>query len=202
MERVRLFLFDLLRNRRRMPVFCESGRPALWRCTDIPYRRTPILGAIDVFKPTARLQFLSNEGIPMKISGPFFCTLAIAAAVTLLFAIPARAQSSLTGELAIQTTAADHAAAVAAPTRYRHAHPANNEAGQSLRALQTAEQLSSYSSTTDGRESGGFLQYFSDVTYGGGHVLTSAVSHAIYLQPLSGNQCTIAACWGDPEGFL
>ena len=138
----------------------------------------------------------------MKISSPFFCTLAIAAAVTLLFAIPARAQSSLTGELAIQTTAADHAAAVAAQTRYRHAHPANNEAGQSLRALQTAEQLSSYSSTTDGRESGGFLQYFSDVTYGGGHVLTSAVSHAIYLQPLSGNQCTIAACWGDPEGFL
>jgi hypothetical protein len=138
----------------------------------------------------------------MKTFGSFFCTLAIAAAVTMLFTIPARAQSSPTGELTIQTTAADHAAAMTAKLRYRHAHPANNAAGQSLRARQTAEQTSLYSSMSDEREGGGLLQYFGDVTYGGGHVLTSAVSHAIYLQPLSGNPCTIAACWGDPEGFL
>lgn len=138
----------------------------------------------------------------MKTYAPYFFALAIAAAVTMRFAIPARAQSSTTGELTIQMTAADHAAAMAAKLRYRHAHPANNEAGQSLRVLQTAKQMSSYSSTSDGREGGGLLQYFGDVTYGGGHVLTSAVSHAIYLQPQSGNQCTIATCWGDPEGFL
>jgi hypothetical protein len=139
----------------------------------------------------------------MKTSSPhFFCTLAIGAAVTLLFTICARAQSSPPGELTIQTTAADHAAALAANLRYRHAHPAKNAAGQSLRALQTAERTSSHSSTSGEREGGEILQYFGDVTYGGGQVVKSAVSHAIYLQPQTGSQCTIAACWGDPEGFL
>jgi hypothetical protein len=139
----------------------------------------------------------------MKTSGPnFFCTLAIAAAVALLLAIPARAQSSPPGELTIQTTAADHAAALAANLRYRHAHPANNAAGQALRAQQTAERTSSQSSASGEREGGEILQYFGDVTYGGGQVVKSAVSHAIYLQPQTGSQCTIATCWGDPEGFL
>jgi hypothetical protein len=139
----------------------------------------------------------------MKTSSPyFFCRLAIAAAVTLLLAIPARAQSSPPGELTIQTTAADHAAALAANLRYRHAHPAHNAAGQALRAQQTAERTSSHSSTSGEREGGEILQYFGDVTYGGAQVVKSAVSHAIYLQPQTGSQCTIATCWGDPEGFL
>jgi hypothetical protein len=139
----------------------------------------------------------------MKTFSPyFFCTLAIAVAVTLLLAIPARAQSSPPGELTIQTTAADHAAALAANLRYRHAHPANNSAGQALRAQQTAERTSSHSSTSGEREGGEILQYFGDVTYGGGQVVKSAVSHAIYLQRQTGSQCTIATCWGDPEGFL
>ena len=139
----------------------------------------------------------------MKTSSPyFFCTLAIAAAVALLLAIPARAQSSPSAELTIQTTAADHAAALAANLRYRHAHPANNAAGQALRAQQTAERTSSHSSTSGEREGRQILQYFGDLTYGGGQVVKSSVSHAIYLQPQSGSQCTIATCWGDPEGFL
>ncbi len=91
---------------------------------------------------------------------------------------------------------------MAAQLRYRHARPANNAAGQVLRALQTAEHTSSFSSTSDWGKGGALLQYFGDVTYGGGSVVKSAVSHAIYLQPQTGNQCTIAACWGDPEGFL
>jgi len=136
----------------------------------------------------------------MTTSGPYLSTLAVAAAATLLFAIPARAQSSPPGELTIQATAADHAAATAANLRYRHAHSANNAAGQALRAQQTAEQMSS-GNLSGGRQFG-LIRYFGDVTYGGGQVVRSAVSHAIYLQPQTGNQCTIATCWGDPEGFL
>jgi hypothetical protein len=128
--------------------------------------------------------------------------LAIAAAVTLLLASSARAQSLSPVELTIQTTAADHAAALAATLRYRHAHPASNTAGQALRAQQTAERMSSRSSTSGERDGAEILQYFGDVTYGGGQVVKSALSHAIYLQPQTGSQCTIAACWGDPEGFL
>jgi hypothetical protein len=139
----------------------------------------------------------------MKTSSPHcFCTLAIAAAVTLLLAIPARAQSSAPGELTIQTTAADNAAVLAARLRYRHARPANTAAGQELRVQQTAERTSLHNGTSGGRESREILQYFGDVTYGGGQVVKSAVSHAIYLQPQTGSQCTIATCWGDPEEFL
>jgi hypothetical protein len=54
----------------------------------------------------------------------------------------------------------------------------------------------------DGHPGGKILQYAGDLTYLGGHVLKSAVSHAIYLQRQTGSQCTIATCWGDPEGFL
>jgi hypothetical protein len=139
----------------------------------------------------------------MKTFSPyFFCTLAIAAAVTLLLAIPARAQSSPPGELTIQTTAADHAAALAANLRYRHALPARNAAGRELRARQATERTSSRSGASGEREGRQILQYFGDVSYGGGQVVKSAISHAIYLQPQSGDQCAIATCWGDPEGFL
>jgi hypothetical protein len=86
--------------------------------------------------------------------------------------------------------------------RYRHANPANTAAGQELRVQQTAERTSSHNSTSGERESREILQYFGDVTYGGGQVVKSAVSHAIYLQPQTGSQCTIATCWGNPEGFL
>lgn len=138
----------------------------------------------------------------MKPSPACFCALVLATAVTLLLAIPARAQSSPPDELTIQTTAADHAAAQAAKLRYRRAHPANNVAGQELRAQQSAERASSYNRASGDSAGGEILQYTGDVTYGGGQVVNSAVSHAIYLQPQTGSQCTIAACWGDPEGYL
>src|ERR1700683_5173088 len=98
-----------------MPVVGGSGRRVLQRCTNILDRRTPLRGAIGVFQRTTRLQFRCIEGEPMKTSSPHcFCTLAIAAAVTLLLATPARAQSSAPGELTIKTTAADNAAVLAA----------------------------------------------------------------------------------------
>jgi hypothetical protein len=140
----------------------------------------------------------------MKTSSPSFTTLAIAAAVTLLVAIPASAQNSPTDELTIQTADADHAAALAAKLRYRHELPSRNAAGRELRARQTTEGVSSRSGASGEPEGGEIqiLQYFGDVSYGGGQVVKSAISHAIYLQPQSGDQCAIVTCWGDPEGFL
>jgi len=129
-------------------------------------------------------------------------TVAMAATVTLLAAMPARAQSSPPDELTIRPTAADHSAALAAQTRYRHANPAHTAAVQSLSALQTAQRTHSYGSVGAGSDGNELLQYFTDVQNDGGRVVKSALSHAIYLQPQSGVQCTIVTCWGDPEGFL
>jgi hypothetical protein len=121
-------------------------------------------------------------------------SIGIAAALTLLIATHAHSQISPSGEMAMQPTAADHAAALAATSRYRHARPARNYTGQALRDNNGVAK--------PGTRHAGLLRYFGDVTYGGGPVVTSVESHAVYLQPLTGTQCTIASCWGDPEGFL
>jgi hypothetical protein len=140
----------------------------------------------------------------MRTSSLHLRSLAIATAgtMTLAVAVPMRAQELPSAEMTLQVTAADNSAALVATTRYRHAQPANNVAGQELRAEQTAEGTLPYGGAGGGSDRGAILRYFGDVTYGGGKVVKSAVSHAIYLQPDSGVQCTIATCWGDPEGFL
>jgi hypothetical protein len=130
-----------------------------------------------------------------------FAIVALATA-SLLAAIAAQAQSSAPGELTIQLTPADHSAALAAKVGAPHAYPANNAAGRALRARQFAERRPMNNASGDGHPGGTILQYSGDLTSLGGHVLTSAVSHAIYLQRQTGSQCTIATCWGDPEGFL
>jgi hypothetical protein len=125
-----------------------------------------------------------------------------AATVMLVVAIAARAQNSSPDELTIQLTPADHSAALAAKVGVHHAYPANNAAGRALRARQIAERRPMNNASRDGHPGGTILQYSGDLTYEGGHVLTSAVSHAIYLQRQPGGDCAIATCWGDPEGFL
>ena len=140
----------------------------------------------------------------MRTSSLFFMKFAFAAAamVTIVSVTPAHAQRSSPDELTIQLTPADHSAALAAKVGAPHAYPANNAAGQALRARQIAERRPMNNASGDGHPGGTILQYSGDLTYEGGHVLTSAVSHAIYLQRQTGSQCTIATCWGDPEGFL
>ncbi len=133
-----------------------------------------------------------------------FRKLAIVAAATvmLVVAVVARAQSSSSDELTIQLTPSDQRAALAAKVGAHHALPANNAAGQALRALQSAERRPINNASDDRRPGGKILQYPGDLTFFGGHVVTSAVSHAIYLQRQPGGDCAIATCWGDPEGFL
>jgi hypothetical protein len=78
----------------------------------------------------------------MRSSSLFFVTFAIVAAatVTLVAINPAHAQGSLSDELNILLTTADHDAARAASTRYRHGPSANDSARQKLHARQDAEQ--------------------------------------------------------------
>jgi hypothetical protein len=125
-----------------------------------------------------------------------------AAVLTMVPATPAQAQSSSPDEVTIQLTPADHSAALAAKVGAPHAFPANNAAGRTLRARQIAERRPLNNGSSAARTGGTILQYSGDVTYEGGHVVTSAVSHAIYLQRQPGGDCAIATCWGDPEEFL
>jgi hypothetical protein len=140
----------------------------------------------------------------MRTHTQFLLKFSIVAATiaTFVAVIAARAQSSSPDELTIQLTPADHSAALAAKVGVHHAYPANNAAGQALRARQIAERRPMNNASGDGHPGGKILQYAGDLSYEGGHVLTSAVSHAIYLQRQPGGDCAIATCWGDPEGFL
>jgi hypothetical protein len=126
----------------------------------------------------------------------------VAATVTPVGANAVQTQSTSPDELTIQLTPADHSAALGAKVGAHHAYPANNAAGQALRARQIAGRRPMNNASGDGHPGGKILQYAGDLTSLGGHVLKSAVSHAIYLQRQTGSQCTIATCWGDPERFL
>jgi hypothetical protein len=140
----------------------------------------------------------------MRIASRFLKQFVIFAAVNAALALvtPLHAQSSASDELTVQVTPADHSAALGAKVGVQHAYPAMNAAGRALRARQTAERRPSTTASDDGQPSAKILQYAGDVTSLGGEVLKYAVSHAIYLQRQTGAQCTIASCWGDPEGFL
>jgi hypothetical protein len=140
----------------------------------------------------------------MRTSNLFTMKFAVVAAAiaTLVAVIPAQAQSSSPDELTLQLTPADRSAALGATVGVHHALPANTAAGRTLRARQIAERGPVQSGSSVAPAGRTILQYSGDVTYEGGHVLTSAVSHAIYLQRQPGGNCAIATCWGDPEGFL
>jgi len=125
-----------------------------------------------------------------------------AAILTLSPVIPAQAQNSSPEELIIQLTPSDYGAAQAAKMGAHHAYPANNAAGRALRARQLAEQRLEGHGSGGTPAGGAILQYAGDFSSGGGKVVTSAVFHAVYLQKQPVDSCTIATCWGDPEGFL
>lgn len=122
--------------------------------------------------------------------------------VMLVVAIAAHAQSPSPDELTIQLTPADQSAALAAKVGAHHAMPAHNQAGQSLRARQIAERRPMNNASDEGGPVAKILRYPGDLTYEGGQLVKSAESHVIYLQRQLGDDCAIAACWGDPEGFL
>jgi hypothetical protein len=133
----------------------------------------------------------------------FLIATVAAAALALSFAASAtRGQASSSNEVDVKPTTLDHDEAAASKVVYRRAYPANNAAGQEMRARQLAERQAAHknSQAADAQPDGGMVRYPGDVSYQGGTVLETTVSHAVYLR--AGGKCPVATCWGDPEGFL
>lgn len=118
-----------------------------------------------------------------------------------LLVVPAtvRAQSNTSEELNLTLQPGTHNSAPGAKLVYRHARAANTAAGKSLHAKEVASGRAS-TANTNSSDDGGILRYPGTLSYQGGPVVDSAEFHAVYLLP--NGHCHIAACWGDPEGFL
>jgi hypothetical protein len=119
--------------------------------------------------------------------------------VTAITSTPAKAQSPLDKLPKITPSAADQQAALEANVIYRHSRPANTPAAK---ALQIEDVRSSTPSINSASPDTSGLRFPGDLSFFGGHVVPSAQFHAVYLVPGNGNCPSVAACWGNPEGFL
>jgi hypothetical protein len=112
----------------------------------------------------------------------------------------ARAQGAAQDEVRSGPTASDKAAADEATVVYRHAKPANTEAGATLKQKDIATgrvpSPAGAAAATDDDQ----LRFPGDLTYNGGAVVRVAEQHPVFLLP--NGKCPIATCWGNPEGFL
>ena len=98
----------------------------------------------------------------------------------------------------IRPSSGDYAAAREARST-RHVKPSNTERGLQLHALRGV-----HAAPNRAQNSGHVsdqARYPGDLQYHGGNVIDFTQFHAVYLKPSS--VCpTVAACWGNPEGFL
>lgn len=125
----------------------------------------------------------------------FLATSAAATCIALVGSVGLEAQS-------VNPSAADYAAAAATTNVHRHALPAMTPAGQAMSAIALSgphTPSAALAPAAAAPDSGG-PRYPGDLTYLGGPVVVSMENHAIYLHPKGG--CTIAGCWGNPQGFL
>src|SRR6185437_4203856 len=89
-----------------------------------------------------------------------------------------------------------------------HVMPANTAAGREARGAQRFGTHPSGASPSppgpvESSQSGRGIRYPDDVQFHGGNVVQSATAYLIYVNLASSASChTIAACWGDPSGFL
>jgi len=111
--------------------------------------------------------------------------------------IPSHAQSS--NELAVRPSAADRAAVRQVTHLSRHARPANLDLAPARTGTLPAHPASA-AAPAAAPSSPPLARSPGDLSYHGGAVVEFTESHAIYLNP--NGSCTIASCWGDPEGFL
>jgi hypothetical protein len=121
--------------------------------------------------------------------------------LVLLCAVNLQAQRSTSHEITVTPSAADYAAAAEAKNQKIHARPAHTPVGRStsLAAISNSPNATAPLSPTTAPDSGG-PRFPADLEYHGGNVVPSMQHHAIYMNP--NRACTIASCWGDPEGFL
>jgi hypothetical protein len=99
----------------------------------------------------------------------------------------------------VHPTAGDFTVAMNVTNQYRYAHAAAHAGGKISRERLTLHSAASAASASKGGGEAGALRYPTDLTYHGGPVVQSMVSHPIYLDA-SGT--LPISTWGNPAGFL
>ena len=107
----------------------------------------------------------------------------------------------------VSSTTADDSAARDAKGRHRHGRLSNTPAAvASGSAVLSDSRRSAPPAQSASSSDRNQVRFPGDLSYSGGAVVTYAQSHAIYMNPVTAGfpngACTIATCWGDPEGFL
>ena len=125
-------------------------------------------------------------------------------ALTVLAVTGAFAQSVTPTQVSVSPT--DESAASNATGRQSRGHRGNSPTARTLAASALSSHSSNGNPSPNSGSSKNMIRYPGDLSFNGGPVITYAQSHAIYLNPVSAGfpngACTIATCWGDPEGFL
>jgi hypothetical protein len=145
---------------------------------------------------------LTSSGIhplryPLQFSGVVTGTMLL----VLLCAATVQSQTRSSKEVTLTPSSNDYAAAAEAKNQKIHARSANTPVGRStsLAAISNSPNANAPLTPIAAPDSGG-PRFPADLEYHGGNVVPSMQHHAIYMNP--NGACTIASCWGDPEGFL
>jgi len=144
---------------------------------------------------------MTNPGFEMQRT---LCpALALLAALS-MSAIAAHGQSKesrfSSDDLQVKVTQADRDAVGSVVQNSAHPSFARTPAGIAARNQASHARNDGAATSTEDVVGKGWSLSPGDVHYQGGMVLQQAVSHAVYVNP--GVACTIANCWGNPEGFL
>jgi hypothetical protein len=145
---------------------------------------------------------LTSSGIrPLRCLRQFSIAVTGAMLLVQLGAPTLQSQSLSSKEVTLTPSSNDYEAAAAAKNQKIHARPTHTPVGRSTSpaAISNSPNANALLSPIAAPDSGG-PRYPADLEYHGGHIVPSMQHHAIYMNP--DGACTIASCWGDPEGFL
>ena len=145
---------------------------------------------------------LTSSGIhPLRCPLQFSIVVTGTMMLVLLCAATVQSQTRSSKEVTLAPSANDYAAAAEAKNQKIHARSANTPVGRStsLAAISNSPNANARLTPSAAPDSGG-PRFPADLEYHGGNVVPSMQNHAIYMNP--NGRCTIAGCWGDPEGFL
>ena len=143
---------------------------------------------------------LRNSSGKGSRSFPQFLAAATAAGLfVMLLAVNVQSQAAKSRQVTVTLSAADYTAAAAARNVKIHARPANTPIGRATSVAAISSSPSGVVKQNAAPDSGG-PRFPGDLQFHGGKTVQSMQQVAIYMNPHGG--CTIASCWGDPEGFL
>src|ERR1017187_5712832 len=146
----------------------------------------------------------TNMSTPrLKLQRTLFLALALLATVSMdTLGAHGQAKESRCSidDLQVRVTPADRDAAGSAIQVSNHPNYARTPAGNAARNRESQTRTAAALASPGDVAGNAFTAYPADVIYQGGMVVQHTVSHAVYVNP--GGACTIATCWGNPEGFL